>query len=110
MGVLGKMRGKVRFDRLEETRNEYNEVVGAWVPFATVAARVRYLQGGETVMAQRLTGIQPVVVTVRSTATTRDIKSSDRAIDARTGEALNIESVAPDEIGAFIEILCEATT
>ncbi|MGQ2971833.1 head-tail adaptor protein [Brevundimonas mediterranea] len=110
MGLLGKMRGKVRFDRLEETRDEYNSPVGVWVTFATVAARVRYMRGGESVLAQRLTGVQPVVVTVRSTASTRDIKLSDRAIDTRTGDALNIESLAPDERGAFIEILCEATS
>jgi len=110
MGLLGKMRGKVRFDRREETRNEYNEVVGEWVTFATVAARVRYMRGGESVLAQRLTGVQPVVVTVRSSPATRGIKLSDRAIDARTGDALNIESLAPDERGDFIEILCEART
>lgn len=105
MGVLAKMRGKVRFDRRGLDAN--GDPLGPYQPFATVAARLRYMRGGEEVLQHRIVGVQPVVVTVRASTTTRQINTGDRAVDARTGETLDIKSVAPDEAGAFIEILCE---
>lgn len=106
MAVLGKMRGKVRFDRRGLDAN--GDPLGAWAPFATVAARVRHMRGGEQVLQQRIAGVQPVIVTVRSSTATRQVTTGDRAVNARTGTPLDIKSVAPDETGTFIEILCEA--
>lgn len=110
MAVLGKMRAKVRFERLQGGRDAAGAPIQTWVALTTVSARVRYMRGGESVIAQRITGIQPVVVTVRGSAATRQIKLEDRGLDERTGKVLHIESLAPDETGAFIEILCKATT
>lgn len=106
MAVLSKMRGKVRFDR--RSLDENGDPLGPWAPFATVAARLRFMRGGEQVLQQRITGVQPVIVTVRASTTTRQVTTGDRAVNARTGTPLDIKSVAPDEAGAFIEILCEA--
>lgn len=108
MGVLGRMRGRVRFERREEIDDGYGNVEGAWVAFATVAARLRFMRGGEQVLEQRIVGVQPVIITVRASTETRQVSTGDRAVNTRNGTPLDIKSVAPDEVGAFIEILCEA--
>lgn len=83
---------------------------GDWADQFTVSARVLPRFGGETVLASRLTGTQPVTITVRSSSDTRRITADWRAIDAREGTVYAITSPAmdPAEDGAFLEMM--ATT
>lgn len=82
-----------------------------WVDQFTVSARVKPTFGGETVIASRLTGIQPVTITVRRSSDTQRIAADWRAVDARdpaTIYALTSPAVDPAEDGAFLEMM--ATT
>jgi SPP1 family predicted phage head-tail adaptor len=87
---------------------EGGETVGDWTEQFTCAARIRPLVGSEPVIAQRLTGVQPAVITVRSSSLTRTVDSSWRIRNARTGTQYNIRAVTPDERRAYIDFLCEA--
>jgi head-tail adaptor len=81
---------------------------------AGIAARVQARLGGEEVVASRLAGVQPLILTVRSSSQTRQVTSGWRAYDARAGinadgepkRLFNIRSSANvDERNAFIDFL-----
>ncbi len=74
----------------------------------TVRANIRYLRGGETVQAARLTGKQPVVVTVRRSSQTAALTTDDGMRDARTGTKYNIRSVVTTDDRQFMEITAES--
>lgn len=80
---------------------------GAWETVTTVWARIVRLKGSEPVIAQRLEGVQPAVITVRSSPITRAITTAWRAVDVRTGQEFNIQAVTPDEKRKFIDILVD---
>lgn len=105
--AAGELREKVAFDQRGTTEEDLGTPIDDWANvIAGVAARIRYLKGGEQVIGQRLTGVQPVVITVRSSEATRAITTDYRARDVRKGQAYNIRSVTPDETGAYIDLLC----
>ncbi|KTR07375.1 hypothetical protein NS365_04580 [Aureimonas ureilytica] len=81
---------------------------GPFVPAITVSAHIRYLKGSETVIASRLAGRQPVVIRVRRTAQTRDIKTDWRATDTRTGQVYNVRAIVPSADRAFLDITAES--
>lgn len=78
-------------------------------PFETVftcAAGYRPLVGSEVVQASRLTGKQPYVVTIRSSAAARVIDTTWQIQDARTDKTMNITAVTdPDGKRQWLEIL-----
>ncbi|PWL18828.1 head-tail adaptor protein [Falsochrobactrum shanghaiense] len=83
---------------------------------ATVAASFLPLRGSEAVMASRLAGKQPYVVTIRSSEATRVITPAWRLVDARAGNnargepkrVFDIKAISdPDGKNAWLEVLCE---
>lgn len=73
----------------------------------TVWAKVRAKFGGEAVTAARLTGQQPVTITVRQNSLSRQITTDWRAMD-RDGVEYAIRSIVdPDDDGAFFELLTQ---
>jgi head-tail adaptor len=82
---------------------------GEWVTMHTCAARVMPKLGGENVLAQRLTGTQPMLITVRGCGALRDLATDWRVRDVRKNIAYDITSISnPDERGKFIEVLAIA--
>ncbi|TCR01069.1 head-tail adaptor protein [Neorhizobium sp. JUb45] len=74
-----------------------------------VAANFRYLRGGEAVLAARLDGRQPVVVTVRRSSKTRLIDTNWRMRDVRTGIVYNIRSgPVPTDDRGYLEFTVES--
>lgn len=83
-----------------------NEIAGDWTDQFDEPARLRPRIGGEEVLGARLTGVQPFVLTVRSSARTRTITPAWRAVDARTGTVYEITSLAnTDERNGYIEMM-----
>lgn len=76
---------------------------------ATVDAGFKPLRGGEQVMASRLAGKAPYIVTIRSSALTRTITPAHQLQDARdTSRMFDIKAISdPDNKGAWLEILAE---
>lgn len=111
----GELRGLVIFERRAETSDGAgNEISGDWTEQFSERARIQPRLGGEEVVAARLTGVQPYIVTVRSSQRTRQVTTAWRIVDARAGvdaageprRILNIASLANvDERNAYIDFL-----
>lgn len=104
----GDLRERVAFDRRVVEDVEGGSVRSDWAEQLTVPARIRPLRGGEGVIAARLQGTQPVVITVRYSSATKTIDPSWRCRDARTGREYNIRTATPDERRVWVDLLCEA--
>lgn len=107
----GQLRERLIFDKRPiQTDDGYGNVEGEFVEQFECWARVRPLKGGEQVLSARLTGTQPVIITVRRSSQTALIKSDWRARDARTGTVYAITSPASnmDEKKQYLDIM--ATT
>ncbi len=86
-----------------------NIIEGGWTNQFTVAARIQYLRGSEAVMADRLAGRQPVLITVRRSRQTEQITTDWRAVDARDPDRIfNIRAIAQDEKRSLFDLLAES--
>lgn len=103
----GQLRDRLTFQKRATTDDGYGNTEGAWTDQFTIAARVQPLKGGEEVLAGRLTGTQPVVISVRTETRTKRITAGWRAVDARTGTvyALTSPSADMEERGLFLTIM-----
>jgi head-tail adaptor len=114
MTTAGEMRHRIAFDERQTVDDGMGNEQGAFVQQFVVAARVRAKFGGEAVSAARLTGQQPVVITVRASSQTDRITTDWRARDVRSDPdpaeqtSYNIRSIAdPDDSGAWLELFCQ---
>lgn len=109
MTGAGELRHRIAFERREEVDDGYGNVQADYVQQFVVWAGVQARFGGETVTAARLSGQQPLTITVRRSSQTAQITPDWRARDARTGEIYNIRSIAdPTDAGAYLELLCQS--
>lgn len=103
----GALSEVVEFQVRSEADDQYGNPISG--PFTTQffePCRLRPLKGTEPVLAQRLVGVQPYVLTVRSSVRTRRVGVDWRAVNARTGETYNITAITnPDERGAYLDML-----
>ena len=72
------------------------------------AAQIIRLRGGETVMAQRLQGAQPVIIGLRASSVTRAVDSAWRAVDALTRQVYEIADASEDDARQWIDVLAKA--
>ena len=81
-----------------------------WQERCTVSASVQPRVMGEAVIAARLTGRQPVTITVRRSAATAEIGPGWRAVDVRSGVVYAVTSPPADmaQDGATLEIMATA--
>lgn len=111
MTTIGQMRNEVSLKVYEGVDDGYGNVVGDWVEKEAAWARIQPLKGSETIIAARLSGVQPVVITVRVTPAIAAMTSAWRVKDTRNDLIYQIKSVAnTDERGEFLEILAELET
>lgn len=105
---MGKLRDRVTFALPGSVTDDYGNVESGFVDQFTVAANILYVKGGEQVMAARLDGKQPVVITIRSSTESAQIKTDWRAVDARDPTRIfNVRSIQPSDRKDFTELLCE---
>ena len=104
----GDLRDRFIFARCALDDN--GDRLGEWGADAiTVAANVQYLHGTETVQAQRLQGVQPVILTIRISTAARLIDNAFEAVDTRDWtRVFDITGVEPTPDRAFLQVL--ATT
>jgi head-tail adaptor len=95
-----------------EIDDGYGGVIpGGWVTQEEAWARVQPLKGSETVIAARLTGKQPFVITIPMTPENGAIDRSWRIKEADSGKMHRITSFANmDEHGRDWELLTEYLT
>jgi SPP1 family predicted phage head-tail adaptor len=82
--ALSDLKFRVRFDMQPfEAGNPSGGVLGNWKEQFTRWAHIGPMQGRETVMAQRLVGIQPTLIVVRYDVQTVHITPAWRAVEVR---------------------------
>jgi head-tail adaptor len=107
----GDLRHRIAFEKRETVSDGYGNDEGDFAEQFIVSAALQARFGGETVTAARLTGQQPVTITVRQSSVTLQVTPDWRARDARSGTVYNIRSIAdPDDGGAWLEMLCQSGT
>lgn len=108
MAAIGRMRERVRFEArgFVEDDTSGNPQSGPFAEVYSCAAEITPKLGGETVLAERLTGTQPMLITVRMCKALEDLTTDWRIVDTRTGTEYNIKASSnPDEKKKFLEIL-----
>jgi head-tail adaptor len=108
MSGAGERRERVAFHSIAEDDSSYGIVAGEYAEQFRRAARIKPLLGSEPVLAQRLSGVQPVVIRVTSDSETRDVTTAWKIIDVRAVVSYNVRAVTPDEKRRWIDFLCEA--
>lgn len=113
-----QLRERVTFQWREDTGAP--GAAGEWTDQFTLAARLKpRLTGNEAVVAGRMSGQQPYVLTVRSDRRSRSVNGSWRAYDARKGIGANNQPVRLFEIlsvadvgedNQFLDFLVRETT
>jgi|SRR5215211_2386257 len=102
-----ELQDRVAFDQRQQIDDQYGGTAADFVEQFVVYARINRKLGGERIIAERLDGQNPVLITVRSSSDTDEIETDWRARDVRSGEVYNIRSIADAASGGFLEILCE---
>lgn len=113
MATAGALRERVRFQRRPNEDDGFgNPQSGEFTDVHECAARIMPKLGSETVLASRLSGIQPFLVTVRMCSVLADLAADWRLVDARNSDRVfNIKSFSnPDEHRQYLELLVEQGT
>jgi head-tail adaptor len=105
----GSLRSRVM---LQQRRLDDNgDRLGDWETVSSGAtdhawwAEILALRGGEPVMAQRLQGVQPVIIAVRANPTTRAIDNAYRVIGVPDRQVYDITAATLTMDRAWVEIL-----
>ncbi len=105
----GTLNKRLRFEsRATANDGHGNEVAGDWLPQFTVWAGVKELRGGESVIADRLVGKTPAIVTVRKSGWSRQILPEWRAVDVNSGAVWNVrEDPREADNAGYLDFLAE---
>lgn len=117
----GHLYERVAFDKREQTSDGHGNYEDGFLEQFSCRAGFTFLRGGESVMAGRLQGRQPVVVRVRASSQTCQIEPDWRMRDLRkgkwqgpsgddywTGPIYAVRSVIPTEDRMFIDVTVES--
>ena len=101
-----KLQDRLAFDAPTTASNGQGGTINGWAVQHECWAGITYLRGGETVIASRLVGVQPVVIRVRNCAAAREIGNDWRARDMRTGTVYAMKgNPVPTDDRAFLDIM-----
>ena len=106
----GDLRERVVFASRGPANDGGGGPFGAWADQFTVWAQFTHLRGGETVIAERLSGRHSLVIRVRASSQTRPVTTDWQARDARTGQKFNIRDVTPTTDRVWIDFLVQTQT
>lgn len=88
--------------------DENGTAIGAWQLRFTAYAKLVPLRRGESVLAGRLAGVQPYILTIWAQPAADALATDWRVVNRRTGETYNIRTVERDPKGVSIDCLIEA--
>ena len=109
MAGAGSLDRRLQFSERVDVDDGFGNTVGAFVSQFTDAANIKFLRGGESVMAARLTAKGPVIVTVRNSTQARRIAPEWQAQDTRDGTIYNIrEQPRESDNRGYVEFLAES--
>jgi SPP1 family predicted phage head-tail adaptor len=107
--VAGRLDRRLRLDKRQDISDEYGNTVADWHEQFSCAAGVKFLRGGESVIAARLTAKGPAIVTLRNSAQARGVTAGWRAVDARSGVEYAVrEAPRESDNRGYLEFMVEA--
>lgn len=109
----GQLRERFRFEKrnlAEEPGDGYGNLVEGWIYQFSAWGGLTPLRRGETVIAARLSGVQPYVLAMRASSDTRRVTTEWRVQHISTGRFYNIKTVEPSADHASIDCLLEEAT
>jgi head-tail adaptor len=95
--TAGSLKHRMRFEQRITRQDDLGNARGGFVAQFTAWAGLKPLRGSETVIASRMAGVQPVIITVRDNRMAREINTGWRAVDERDGVVYDIQSIADME-------------
>lgn len=105
----GDLTFRVALDAPTQAANGQGGMLLGWAEQYRCAAHMRFLRGSEAVIAARLAGRQPVVITVRNCAAARAVTVDWRIRDVRSGLDYNVRTApVPSQDRAWLEITAES--
>lgn len=104
----GQLIERVAFDARIAEDDEHGNVEGEFVERFQRRAGFTFLRGGETVIAARMEGRQPVVVLVRSDTETRLVDTDWQMRDVRTSSVYAVRSIIPSDDRQWLHITVES--
>lgn len=117
----GHLHEHVAFDRRDQVEDGHGNYEDVFIQIFDCHAGFTYLRAGESVIAGRLEGRQPIIVRVRSSSNTRQIEPAWRMRDLRKGQwqgpsgedywdgpIYAVRSVIPTEDRMFIDVTVES--
>lgn len=109
MAAAGSLRERLQFQSPKPVSDRYGNEVSGWTDEFQYSTDVKPMSGGETVLASRLSGVQPVNLRVRYSSDTRRITAAWRAVDAHTGTIYQMKGPPADKTGkrAYLDIVAE---
>ncbi|MBZ9888123.1 head-tail adaptor protein [Mesorhizobium sp. BR1-1-3] len=106
MEGAGKLDRRYRFFRRVEQDDGHGNTVAEFVFQFEMAGNRKYLRGGESVMASRLTAKTPAILTIRNCINARLVQPEWQVEDARTGETFQVkESPQESDSRGYVEML-----
>lgn len=94
MASAGAKRTRLSFQKRASAADTLGNKEGDFVQQFELSGKVIALRGSEPVIADRLQGIQPVVITVWKCSKSDLVTTGWRAVDQVTGVSYNIRTVA----------------
>lgn len=108
MVVASRLYDQFAFDFPTSDPDEYGAVVYGWTELIVCRGDLKNLRGRESVIAARLQGVQPVVITVRASDLMATVTPGWRIRDLRTGVQYNIRSIVRSDDRRSYEITAES--
>lgn len=106
--AAGDLRHRVAFEQSVQADDGGGLATAGFVAQFETAAGIAYLKATEGVVAERLQGVQPAVITVRDEGRTRQVAAGWRARDVRTGLVYRVTATSLDRRSRYIDLMCEA--
>lgn len=98
----------VAFDKLVSVPDGYGGTETTWEEQFACRANFRYLRGSEKVIAARLEGVQPVVVTIRQQDASEVVTPDWRMRDVRRGTVYAVRTIIPSDDRRWFELTVES--
>lgn len=105
-GKSGDLNWLVAFERPNSVDTDGGIANGVWSEVFRRLVAIEEMPGAEPVIAQRLQGVNPVNIRVRSSTQTRTITAGWRIRDPLRSTYYNIRSVVPDMNREWIKLVC----